>query len=800
MHRALSRPRPLILLIVLLLASVTTAAWAAPGVESWPRWSGPNHDLSAQAGLAADAGVELGVAWTVPLGSAYSGIVTAGDLVVTGFADGESDYLGAFDAASGAETWRYRLGKTYVGHDGSDDGPIATPTIHGDLVYGLGAWGELAAVDVATGAERWRKTLDGDFGGRKPEYGFSSTPTVIDGTLVVQAGGTEGRSIVGLDPATGERRWATGDDRVGYQSPIGLTVDGTSFVLAVTNQHLFGLDPANGNELWSWEHGGEDDQDGSMQPVPAGKGRVLLTSFQGVQTVRIAQAGGEWSVEKLWEGGIRSTWAFPVPHGDHVYGFAGQFLTCLDAETGEAVWKSRPPGRGTLIAVDDHLVILAATGEMVVAEASPEGYREKTRTAVLDEGYLTSPSFASGRVYVRNLSQMAAVTIGRGEQAVAQAAAPAIPDDAFVGQLGEQLKGIVALEAGARERAAADLVAEQESFPVIEGDRLVHFLYHGETEDLALTSNHAANVQLPMHRIPNTDLYFHSVELEPASSYLYNFAVFEDNQLDPRNDRQFGGEDAPLSVVTTGGWETPAHLDGPGERRGTIETMTWQSEILDNEREVRVYLPHRHGINAGPYPLLVINYGGLALDQGQVDQSLDRLIGDDQVEPMIVAFVPRLGWDELAGSTVADYGRALAEELLPKLDAAYDLEDDPARRAIAGPVAGAFGALHPSLAQTGSFGKVGVFSFYYGDLADDLDGFLEAREPGDLEVFAVWSRQDYQFRQYDTRAQGPKLLAQLREAGVTAGSLELGDGYGWMMWRRGLAAMLQHYFPGGCDC
>ena len=56
-------------------------------------------------------------------------------------------------------------------------------------------------------------------------------------------------------------------------------------------------------------------------------------------------------------------------------------------------------------------VILTRTGEIVVAEATPEAYREVSRVQALERGYFTRPSFAGGKVYVRNLADISAIGV-----------------------------------------------------------------------------------------------------------------------------------------------------------------------------------------------------------------------------------------------------------------------------------------------------------------------------------------------------------------------------------------------------
>ena len=64
--------------------------------------------------------------------------------------------------------------------------------------------------------------------------------------------------------------------------------------------------------------------------------------------------------------------------------------------------------------IDGHLVILNRAGEIVIAEATPEEYREVSRVKALDRGYLTRPSFGGGKVYVRNLTDISAIRVTKG--------------------------------------------------------------------------------------------------------------------------------------------------------------------------------------------------------------------------------------------------------------------------------------------------------------------------------------------------------------------------------------------------
>jgi len=692
----------------------------------WPLWSGPDHDLTSLGNGVLGERFGLEPVWSKPLGSGYSGIAVVGERLVTAFSAGESDFLVALDAHSGAQRWRYRMAAAHQGHEGSDDGPIATPAVHAGRVYALTPGGRLVAVRLADGREVWSRQLVDEFGARKPYYGFNSTPTVIGEVLVIETGGANGHAITGLDPQTGELLWSTEDDRVGYQSPTPLCIGGEVQVFAVTDFHVLGLRPKTGELLWKLAHR-LDEGHGQAQAVPVGEDRVLVSEWTRTGLFRVTRTEGGYRAEELWRTrALSNTLAMPVPYQGHLYGFRGRFLTCVDAASGETVWKSRPPGEGNLVIVDGHLVILTRKGDVVVAAATPEGYREKARVKALETGHYTRPSFAAGHIYVRNLDRIA--SIGVSDRVVA---ATETPEIALRGKLRELVRHVQ--QAEDKRPLIDDFLAAQKEFPILDGD-LVHFVFRGETEDLALAGNMLPHAeQLPMHRIEGTDFHFRSLALEPGGFFIYSFALFDQRQLDPLNPRRFtipvqehgGFTVQEHSVLTTPGWQEPAHLRPGAGPRGRIEKLPWKSEILGDAREVRVYLPPGYDEREGRYPLLVVHLGNHALRWGKMNHTLDNLIGKS-VAPLVVAFVPRGYAVPELYSAAAEYSRALAEELVPLLDENYRTLARPEARGVMGASSGARVSIYAAFRQPGVFGKVAVQSFFMDRMEAEIVGVLSA--------------------------------------------------------------------------
>jgi outer membrane protein assembly factor BamB len=168
-----------------------------------------------------DGCVPLRELWRRPIGSAFSAISVAGERGYTGELDGTSDHAIAFDVRSVRTLWRAALGATYRGHDGSRDGPIATPAVSGSRVFMVGPHGLVLALDAASGRELWRKDLPKELQAKAPHYGFGASPIVAADKVVVQIGGAEKSGLVAFDAASGAVAWSallseTKGDSTGY--------------------------------------------------------------------------------------------------------------------------------------------------------------------------------------------------------------------------------------------------------------------------------------------------------------------------------------------------------------------------------------------------------------------------------------------------------------------------------------------------------------------------------------------------------------------------------------------------------
>jgi enterochelin esterase-like enzyme/outer membrane protein assembly factor BamB len=789
-------------LICALMLVVPPQLRAAEGSPGWPGLRGPDHDGAVRDARLFEGDIEgLEVAWKRDLGAGYPVVVADAERLVAAFQSGESDVIAAFDPESGDELWRHSIGEAYAGHTGSHDGPIATPALAGGKVFALGPRGHLVSLDATDGSVLWATHLTDDLGSEPPFYGFTSSPIVIDDVVVVQVGAGEGKGIAGFDAASGEMKWGAADDEVHYHSPILATLGGRSQVVAAGSTHLTGIDPQSGEVLWSHEHGGDERAMGgaTIVPVPAGENRILLLHKhpESVMLEIDSDDDGSWQIHELWTTkAIKSTYVFPVYHDGYLYGMNNKIFTCVNAETGETVWRDRGPEDGFPTLVGDHLVIMSKPGTLRVADASPEGYTELASVRLFDDVSWSAPAFVDGHLYLRSMGSLARV-----DPTSAPTVAPSGAAE-------------IALDPGATsfDRFLADLErVENKAFlidaylaanwplPVIEHTGWVHFFYRGEAKDVGIVGDMIGfRREDPMTRVPGTDLFYYSTRLEPDAAVHYGFLVdFGEPLPDPFNPRQSEGLFGEVSFFEMPG-RRAGGFTGAAEtsRQGKLEEVTWESESHEGKtRTAQVYLPAGYDPESDrPYPTLYVHEGPDALDKGDFKNALDELIGES-VMPLITVFVgtdPEKPRGELGDP---NYNKMVLEELVPLIDSRFRTIDQPMARATAGFEGAGDFSLKLAYNSPQMFARVGavwptLFAF-------DAEPPAAADSP--LVLYQKWG--SYHLRSplenFDSAQANREMWQRLREAGHRPSGGEVPEGFGWACWRAYVGEMLTALFPAG---
>jgi len=98
---------------------------------------------------------------------------------------------------------------------------------------------------------------------------------------------------------------------------------------------------------------------------------------------------------------MRNHFASSVLWQGHLYGVDENQLRCLVFDTGEVKWTDKVSGKGSLILADGKLIVLSERGELLVANASPEGFKPIARAQVIGGKCWTAPTLANGKIYCR---------------------------------------------------------------------------------------------------------------------------------------------------------------------------------------------------------------------------------------------------------------------------------------------------------------------------------------------------------------------------------------------------------------
>ena len=398
-----------------LLSALLACAWPASAAD-WPQWRGTDRTgLSTEIGLA-DEWPEEGppIEWRIEdLGEGYGAVAVVGArLYVQGTRDEESVVF-ARDASSGRPLWERALGARL--RQGRGNGPRSTPTVVGDDLYVLNGMGELARLSADDGSVRWQFNMLDRFSSLNPRWGISESPLVEGDRLYVMPGGRRG-SVVALDRRTGATVWRSSDlrDRASYSSLIAADIGGVRTLIGFTQKAGVGLRAEDGRLLWRYETPANSTANVAT-PIYA-TGLVFYTSAYGVGggALRLRPgAGGVATEEAYFAANLQNHHGGVVLFDGHLYGFFGQVLVCADFETGAIKWRARSVGKGSLTVADGKLFLLGERQRVGLADATPEGYRERGRFRIASHG---EPSWAhpvvvGGTLYVRDQNTLTAYEV-----------------------------------------------------------------------------------------------------------------------------------------------------------------------------------------------------------------------------------------------------------------------------------------------------------------------------------------------------------------------------------------------------
>ena len=384
----------------------------------WPTFRGGERDATV-------TGVKIATDWNEHppkqlwrrrIGPGWSSITVVDDRLFTQEQRGDDEAVVCFDAATGEVIWSHeddaRFSETLGG-----DGPRATPTFHDGMIYALGATGILNCLDATTGEVKWTRNIAKDSGAKTPDWGFTSSPLVIDARVIVfsggnlETGGDPAKSLLAYDATTGEPQWQASGGSHSYSSAQRAEFGGVEQVLFLGDASLNAVDPANGTPLWQFAAGGEMGQP-SIQPHPINSSQLLVsfTPDGGTILLDVKRDGEAWKADPAWiKKTLKPFFNDFVRHEDALYGFDRTIFCSVDLATGKLNWKGGRYGAGQVLLLADQGVLLVITekGEAVLVAADPKEHRELGKFQAIEGKTWNHPTLVGDRLFVRNAEEMA---------------------------------------------------------------------------------------------------------------------------------------------------------------------------------------------------------------------------------------------------------------------------------------------------------------------------------------------------------------------------------------------------------
>jgi len=249
-----------------------------------------------------------------------------------------------------------------------------------------------------------------------------------------------------------------------------------------------------------------------------------------------------------------------------------------------------------------------------------------------------------------------------------------------------------------------------------------------------------------MKRVDRTDVWYLTVRLPHGARFVYRLSPNDplDNpasgilrrtrfQADPLNPNRWLCDAAsPIDrclsrVELPGAVPQPWVAQHPEIPAGKVETLTFKSDQLKNERTVAVYTPPGYVTDSSSYPMVLL-FDGATLRSSLIPTPtiLDNLIAAHTIPPTVAVFVSNPpGQREaelLFNRTFVD---AVSTELVPWVRERYRISTNPALMVIGGVSAGGTAAMYTALLHPDVFGNVLAQSASFNSSPEQLKDFTE---------------------------------------------------------------------------
>ena len=275
---------------------------------------------------------------------------------------------------------------------------------------------------------------------------------------------------------------------------------------------------------------------------------------------------------------------------------------------------------------------------------------------------------------------------------------------------------------------------EQHGAPMIEpakdSDReiLVTIFWRAREETRNVFVFRLGEVNKPMARLLDTDLWYKTFRLQKGARFIYQLAtnlpdpktwggvtrfagVVRNDPLNPLQFAEHYNEFNPYEGNAFSAVELPSaepqswNVVRPNVPTGRVQRDKFRSKLLGNERPIWIYTPPGYAAGKKPYGLLVLSDGGQYVNTVRIATTLDNLIAAGLIPQLVAVMVDNPDrFREL--SCNLQYADFLAQEIVPWARANYHATDRPEQTIIGGASLGGLQAAFVGLRHPDVFGNV----------------------------------------------------------------------------------------------
>ena len=415
---------------ILFAGLLTVTVRDSFAVGDWPQFRGPAGEgiAAAEARPATTWSEASNLKWKYALpGPGSSSPIVVGERVLvtcySGYGDGSDGdspaklrrHLICLQRSTGKVLWDKSVPAelpedTYSGNLREHGYASNTPVTDGERVFAFFGKTGVLAFDLE-GRQLWQVNVGHQSSNRR--WGSGASPILYKNTVIVNAA-EEGRAVLALDKLTGKEAWKmeVGALELSFVTPalVELTGGRTDLTLAVPGE-LWGLNPDTGKLRWFAQTG----ITGNVSPsVAVADGIIYVTGGYPRQGTCAVRAGGKGDVTQtniLWTSQNASYVPSPVVHGSHFFVVTDQGVAlCLDAKTGQVVYKERLPGvsgakpfYASVVLADGNLYAVSRRAGAFVIAAKPEfKLIAQNKLAGDDTDFNATPAIAGRQLFLRS--------------------------------------------------------------------------------------------------------------------------------------------------------------------------------------------------------------------------------------------------------------------------------------------------------------------------------------------------------------------------------------------------------------